>query len=375
MSPVGTPQTMTSRLTAETIESVINALPVQGRVMLRLLLLQYLEISQEDIDYMAADRPDPRFVSGAKPLFQVITHETFQGLVNRVAQYRAQTRRKREQIWLQIDCLRKQIAYGEVLCAQAERLLHERFGLAPDAVKALKSAARSALPKPTIRELDRQWEKDEITEEDYRRKRLGIEYQTDMRKLERERKRLESALRDYTIASYAPLQDHEIGHIWGIPAGTLAARKAKFLHQYLQGLQTALRPTGHLPGDLWKETLNVLASRPVERSIAVYDGMDKSEAALMTNLTAFALKTIPEELESRAWAAIAQSLFALQRLSAIQAERDMEHDALEQAMLQRTSPAPKEQDASSASAEPSQSAQASDWQEHILRSMRGEDRR
>lgn len=374
MSPAGTPLTMTSKLTTETIESAINALPVQGRVMLRLLLLQYLEISQEDIDYMAADRPDPRFVSGAKPLFQVITHETLQGLVNRVAQYRMQTRRKREQIWLQTDCLRKQIAYGEALCAQAERLLHDRFGLDPDAVKALKSAARSALPKPAIRELDRQWEKDEITEEDYRRKRLGIEYQTEIRKLERERKRLESALRDYSIATHAPLQDHEIGHIWGIPAGTLAARKAKFLHQYLQGLQAGLQQTGHPASDLWKETLNVLAGRPVERSMAVYDGMDKTEAALMTNLSAFALKTIPEDLESRAWLAISLSLFALQRLSSIQGEREMDQEALEQVLLHRVAPLAKEP-AATTPADPSQPAQTDDWQEHILRSMRGEDRR
>jgi hypothetical protein len=373
---MSTAQTATAGLTAETIESVIGALPVQGRVMLRLLLLQYLDVTPEDIEYMAADRPDPRLVSGSKPLVQVVARETIQGLINRVAQYRAQTRRKREQIWLQIDCLRKQIAYGEALCAQAERLLRERFGLEADAVGRLHEQARAAISKPAIRELDRQWEKNEIAEDEYLRKRLGIEYQTEVRKLGRERKRLESALRDYTIASHTPLQDHEIGHIWGIPASTLAARKAKFLHQYLQGLQAALQQAGHpVCGDLWKETFNVLAGRPVERSMAAYDGMDKTEAALMANLTSFAMRTIPEELESRAWLAISLSLFALQRLSSIQAERDMNRDALERVLLQRASPALKEQDASSTVAESAQPAQTSDWQEHILRSMRGEDRR
>jgi hypothetical protein len=366
---------MAPALTNEIIESVINALPVQGRVMLRLLLLQYLDAAQEDIDYMAADRPDPRFVSGAKPLVPVITHETLQSLVNRVAQYRAQTRKKREQIWMQIDCLKKQIAYGEALCARAEQLLRGRFGLDAGALKLLRDQSRAALPKPAIRELDRQWDKNEISEEDYRRKRLGIDYQAELRKLDRERKRLESALRDYSIACNAPLQDHEIGHIWGIPAGTLAARKAKYLHQYLQGLQAALPKTGQPSVDLWKETFRVLSARPVERSTVAYDGLDKTEASLMEKLTAFALKTIPEDMESRAWLSISLSLFALQRLSAIQSERDMDDAALDQILLQRASPAPKEPELLPQPETDKPTIQSADWEEHILRSMRGEDRR
>ncbi len=363
---------MATALTPELIQSTINALPIQGRVMLRLLLIRYLDLTQEDIDYMAADRPDPRFVSGAKPLVPVITHETMQSLVNRVAQYREQTRRKREQIWLQGECLRKQIAYGEALCARAERLLQDKFGLSADDVAALKTQARSALPKPAIRELDRQWDKSEVTEEDYQRKRLGIEYQAELRKLERERKRLDTVTRDYAIACQAPLQDHEIGHIWGIPAGTLAARKAKFLHQYLQGLQAVLQTTGQPTLDLWKETFAVLSRLPVERSTAPYDGLDRTETALMANLQSFALKTIPEDLESRAWLAISLSLFGLQRLLLVQSERDMDADALEQALLQRASPILKDASAVGAAAP---SVPMEDWREHILRSMKGEDKR
>ena len=366
---------MTTGLTNEMIESAVNALPIQGRVMLRLLLLQYLDILPEDIDYMATDRPDPRFVAGAKPLVPVISRETIQGLDNRVAQYRAQTRQKREQVWLQIDCLRKQIAYGEALCIQAERLLRERFGLDAAAITLLKAQARAAIAKAAIRELDRQWDKDEISENEYSRKRLGIEYQAELRKLDRERKRLEGALRDYRIVSHASLQDHEIAHVWGIPTGTLVARKAKFLHQYLQGLLTALPQTGQPPVDLWKETFDVLASRPVERSTVPYDGLDRTEASLLERLTTFALKATPEEFESRAWQAISQSLFALQRLSAIQNEREMESVALEQVLLQRSTPLPKasavkpETDAATAA------PQLDDMGEHILRSMKGEEHR
>lgn len=374
---MGPTHTMTTRLTGEMIESAIAALPLQGRVMLHLLLLQYLDVTQEEIEFMAADRPDPRFVSGAKPLVPVVAKETIQGLIDRVAQYRGQTRRKRELVWLQIDCLRKQIAYGEALCAQAERLLRERFGLEAEAVAQLRAQSRAALPKPAIRELDRQWAQNEIEEEQYLRKRLGIEYQCELRKLDRERKRLETALRDYSIVGHAALQDHEIGHIWGIPAGTLVARKAKFMHQYLQGLAAALPRTGPPGPDLWKETFTVLAERPVERSAAPYDNLDRTETSLMEKLNAFASRTMPEELESRAWLAVSQSLFALQRLSALQTERDMDQDAVEQVLLHRAAPAPKEQPAESAepAAESPATIQSDDWREHILRSMRGEDRR
>jgi hypothetical protein len=95
----------------------------------------------------------------------------------------------------------------------------------------------------------------------------------------------------------------------------------------------------------------------------------------MERLTTFAARMTPEDMESRAWLAISESLFALQRLSTIQAEQDRESGALEQAWLQRTAPAPKASPATAphdASAEP---AQPDDWREHILRSMQGEDRR
>ena len=82
----------TTVLTNETIESVINALPIQGRIMLRLLLLQYLDTTPEDVEFIATDRPDPRFASGGKPFLQVIARETLQGITDRIAQYRNRNR-------------------------------------------------------------------------------------------------------------------------------------------------------------------------------------------------------------------------------------------------------------------------------------------
>jgi len=383
---------MATVLTPEQIEAAVNALPVQGRIMLRLLLVQYLDVTQGDVEYMAADRPDPRFLSGQKPKTPYISQETMQGLTDRVAQYRTQARQRRERVSLQITCLQKQIALSEALCSLAEHLLGSRFGMDAEAVQELKKQARTAIPKTAIRELDRKWETEEITEEGYRKERLCIEYQSQLRKLERERRRLEIATREFDTSGGVPLQDHEIGHIWGIPASTLAARKAKYLHQYLQGLQTQLQETRSaaqqaltIPTDLWKETFAALAHRPVERSVAVYDGLEGTETALLDKLTAFASGTLPEEIEGRFWLSIVQesrtnaeygdklkSLFPLQRLSTILAEMDVSPEALQEELVGRVSPKPKAVAGEPLKEKETAELQLGEMGEHVLKSFFGE---
>ena len=61
------PSTMASPLTAELIQDVIANLPIQGRIMLKLLLIQHLDVTHEEILLMVSDRPDPRCVSGKNP--------------------------------------------------------------------------------------------------------------------------------------------------------------------------------------------------------------------------------------------------------------------------------------------------------------------
>jgi hypothetical protein len=380
-------------LSAEQVEAVIKDLPVQGRVVLRLLLLQYLDLTQEDIAYMAADRPDPRFQAGNQPKTPIISREAIQGIADRVEQYRSRVRRKRERTWLQMECLRKQIALSESFCSLAEQFLVSRFTLASDRVQELKKQARTALSKPALRALEQKWEKGEIEEEDYRRERLSIEYQTRLRKLERERKRLETVEREHAIGAGVPLQDHEIAHIWGIPASSLAGRKLKYLNQYLQSLQASVQASKSAadqaalpPVDLWKDTFAALAARPIEHSVAAYDGLERTEEALLEKLRAFADGTFPEEIETRFWLTIVQessqlteygtrlqSLFALQRLAAILAEVDTTPDALEQELLSRISPKPKVAAGESLEEKKTEAPQLSEMGEHVLKSFTGEE--
>ena len=84
--------TMTSPLTAAQIESAIAAMPMQGRIMLRLILLQYFDVTEEEILYMTADRPDPRCVAGTKTTYNILTHEAIKAVRDRRDQYRRQVR-------------------------------------------------------------------------------------------------------------------------------------------------------------------------------------------------------------------------------------------------------------------------------------------
>ena len=77
-----------SLLTVEKIESVIAAMPMQGRIMLRLILLQYFDVTDEEILYIVADRPDPRCVAGTKPTNTTITKESIKVVTDRRNQYR-----------------------------------------------------------------------------------------------------------------------------------------------------------------------------------------------------------------------------------------------------------------------------------------------
>jgi hypothetical protein len=386
--PVAAPAARPSLLTAEQVEEVVGALPIQGRIMLRLLLLQYLDVTREEVEYMAADRPDPRFAAGGKPITPYLSQETIQSITDRAAHYRAQIRHRRERASLQAECLRKQIPRTETMLALAERLLASRFGMTPDEVQLLKKQARAAVPKPEIRELEARWQRNEISEDDYKKRRLAIELQSLIRKADRERRRLDLALRELELANYNALQDHEIAQIWGIPASSLAGRKVKHLQQYLQAVQSRLTASGYTeagqkPVDLWKETFLALSTKPAGRTAAPYDGMEGTEAGLIEKLTFFAAGTFPEEKESQFWVSITtetnhsaehgsrlKSLFSLQRLSAIFSEMDLSPETLEQELMERVSP--KIKDVPQLPAE-EQAPQLGEMAEHVLKSFTGED--
>ena len=365
-------------------------MPMQGRIMLRLILLQYLDVTDEEILYIVTDRPDPRCVAGTKPTNTSMTKESIKVVTDRRDQYRRQVRLKRERTWLQCESLRSLAQFREAFADRARTLLAERFSVSADTLEALRASARTALPKPAIRLLEQRWDADEISAEDYQQQRLSIEFQTQLRLAEKYRTRLKQAERERQSAISAPLQDHEIAHVWGLPASSLAARKVKYLTQYLQALQTRLPTDAAAPAtsplDLWKETFSVLAEQPIERSLSTYDGLEKTESALIDKLTAMVWGALPEEIEFKFWTSlvfgassnamhseITRNLFGLQRLTTVINDMDHSPDAVDSDLLKRTAAIPKiEVGALEDPAGPPQK-EPSEMQTQILNSMRGED--
>lgn len=382
-----------SPLTFELIESVIEALPVQSRIMIRLLLLQYLEPSEDDVQFIVEDQPDSRFMAGDQPREKkslvAATHE----VTERINQYNGFLRQKRERPWLQVECLKKQMALTDLTIRAAEGLLTSKFRVDRAELKDRKQSAVSALPRPEIRRLERALEQEEIAEDDYHRDRMLIEYQTLIRRRERQRRRLKNAEQEYEFSGLAPLQDHEVAHIWGIPLGSLSARKVKALTHYLSALQARLEQEAETSGteqtqsDLWRETFRVLSRKPSQRSIVTFiPGIERTEEALIEKLKTFADGTMPEAAESGFWQLItrvhdsehsgpwhshARAIFALQRLFAIQADSEPTLDELEEDLLKATRPKSKD-DALPAQQADEQPAELSEQALGVLNALAGE---
>lgn len=377
-----------SPLTVEMIQEIITGLPIQGRIILRLLLIQYLDVTHEEILYMVSDRPDPRCVSGKKPV-TTMTQESIAAMIERRNEYRRRARLRRERTWLQCVALTNQARTAKALAIRAAALLSAR-GVSSATIERLTGQARSAVPSTTLRLLEENWDKHEIPAEEYQKHRLVVEMQTQLRFAERFKKRLELAQREQHTSDRTTLADHEIGHIWGIPAGTLAARKVKFLAQYLTVLQTKCSEVA--PGlgsraslDLWNETMQVLSRTPIERSIATYDGLERSESDLLEKLTAYAQIQIPESTETRFWNSLVfgassnamhsettRTLFGLQRLVSVQQDLDLSDEALDEELLKRTTPISQEPE-TPATQQQAGPSELTELQQHILRSFTGED--
>lgn len=379
---------ISSPLTTEVIEEVIAGLPIQGRIILRLLLIQYLDITHEEILYMVSDRPDPRCVSGKKPV-TTMTQESITAMIERRDEYRRRARLRRERTWLQCVALTNQARMAKALATRAAALLGAR-GVSSATIERLTGQARSAVPSTTLRLLEEGWERHEIPAEEYQKHRLVVEMQTQLRFAERFKKRLELAQREQQTSDRTILADHEIGHIWGIPAGTLAARKVKFLAQYLAVVQNkcsgvAAGLDNRFSPDFWTETMQVLSRTPIERSIATYDGLERTESALLEKLTAYAQIRMPEATETKFWNSLVfgassnamhsettRTLFGLQRLVSIQKEVDSSDEALDEELLERTAPISKEPESLATQPQPGP-AELTELQQHILRSFFGED--
>lgn len=349
---------MASTLQYEHIESALKALPLQNQTMIQLLLLQYMDMTQDQIDYMATDQPDSRFLSGTQPTGKTISLEAVQNVASRSNQYKSYYRQKRERPGMHVEFLKQALALIDRKIAMAERLLREDFHTDQEMLKTTKNQAPSVLLRQELRKLDRAWEREELTQKDYQTQRLLLEFQALLRRRAIFRRRLKMSQQEFVTAGTAPMKDHEIAHVWGIPLGSLAARKVKALEQFLTILQKQQDPSPSENGttqplDIWRETFTVLAQRPIERSLVEYDGLEKTEETLLNKLQAFVDGTMSEPEESKFWTSItkvndtefsgswashARSILAFQRLHALLNDMDLSDEALEDEIKAKITP-------------------------------------
>ncbi|WP_447962088.1 hypothetical protein [Nitrospira sp. Ecomares 2.1] len=343
---------MPTTLRFEHIESAIQTLPTQGRTMLQLLLLQYLDLSPESIAYMVNDQPDSRFQAGNQPKGNPLSLEAERNITSRANQYRDYYRQKRERPGMHIEFLTQELKILDKTIQIAERLLTSEFGLTQNGLQDAKTQAPSILLRQELRKLDRGWDNQELSTKEYQAQRLVLEYQSLLRRRGIFRRRLKFAQNDFIVSGNSPLQDHEIAHIWGIPLGSLVARKVKALQQFLTELQKHQdkhsAPDEPLqPINLWKEALDFLSQRPFEKSMVEYDGLGKTEEALLDQLRAFVEGSMSEPEESKFWTSItkvndtefsgtwlsqARSILAFQRLNALLNDMDFSDEGLEESL-------------------------------------------
>ncbi len=332
----------------EQIETALQALSLQNRTMLQLLLLQYIDVTQEEIDYMAWDQPDSRFASGKQPQHgKTISLEAVQNVTSRSNQYKHYYRQKRERPGMQVEFLKQFLTLMDRKIRTAEYLLTSKFTADQETLQTTRTQAPSVLLRQEIRKLDRAWEHEELPQKDFQTQRLLLEFQALLRRRAIFRRRHKIAKQELVTAGALPLKDHEVAHIWGLPLGSLAARKVKALQQFLTLLQQHENSPSNgttQPLDLWRETLTVLAQQPFERSLIEYDGLETTEEILMEKLQAFINGDMSEPEESKFWTSItkvndtefsgswashARSILAFQRLQALINDMDLSDEALE----------------------------------------------
>ena len=347
---------MANHIQFEQIETALQALPIQSRTMLQLLLLQYIDVTQEEIDFIAEDQPDSRFLAGNQPQVKKISLEAVQTVTARSNQYKGYYRQKRERPGMHVEFLQKSLILLDRKIRIVERLLNSDFKTDEETLQATRSQAPTVLLRQELRKLDRAWEHEEVPQKDFQTQRLLLEFQASLRRRAIFRRRYKIAQQDLVTAGTLPLKDHEIAHIWGLPLGSLAARKVKALQQFLTLLQKYEDSPSNgttQPLDLWRKTFTVLSQRPFERSLVEYDGLEKTEEILMGKLKTFVSGNMSEPEESKFWTSItkvndtefsgswasnARSILAFQRLHALLNDMDLSDEALEEELRARITP-------------------------------------
>ncbi len=413
MTTTAPPQTA---LTRAQVETAIAALQPVQRVMVRLLLLAYLDPTPEDIAFMARERSEPNMRAGLKQGGRSqIAHDKISGLPkdwivaveNKVRQFQTQVRGQLIRLNLLADFLTDYLAGLQLETTATEQLLTSECEVGPESLEDLRAQAKLSPLSYALKKLAARADKGEIEEADYLRERLSLEYQARLRQRDRFKKRLNLVLLERPASMLSSLSDEFLAEIWCIAVGPITNRRVKAVQAYVNALASTLKSgldaasfaaavnaglgprlaggsknegigskSVDLAGDLWTQTILALAAdsippitpKPCEHP----EGGTKS---LTAKLRSLAIYELGEDEEVKMWPRTVLCLSCLTVVRAAQQESGIVGRALDEvvARVKTRSAFPRKEAAPAAQeAAPSPEAEALDLEER-LRPFIGDD--
>jgi hypothetical protein len=352
-------------LTREHIETAIASLQPVHRVMLRLLLLPYMDPTSEDIFFMAQERKEPNMRAGGyvsqafggnadirRLKINGVPKEWLVAVEYRAKQYQGHLREHQARLNLLIafygdylDGLQQEInAMAQLLSTECE--------LSQESLDDLRAQARLAPLTYALKKLAVRAEKEEVEEEDYRRERLSLEYQAHLRRHNRFKKRLEQVRLERQSSLASSLSDEFLAEICSISVGPVTARRVKAVQQYVNALATIVKSSltaagfaaavnaGIGPklaggskndgisskpldwaGDLWSQTVQTLAAEPMPSpALKPCDHADGGTKGLTAKLRSAATYELGEDEEVKIWTRTTQCFNCITTLRSVQQE-------------------------------------------------------
>jgi hypothetical protein len=290
-------------LTRAQSETAIASLQPVHRVMVRLLLLAYLDPTPEDIAFMARERSEPNMRAGLKQGGRSqVAHDKISGLPkdwlvaveNKVRWFQTQLRTQLTRLNLLADFLTDYLAGLQLEIRATEQMLTSECEIGPESLEDLRAQAKLSPLTYSLKKLAARADKGEIEEADYVRERLSLEYQARLRQRDRFKKRLNLVLLERQASIMSSLSDEFLAEIWCIAVGPITNRRVKAVQAYVNALASILK-TGldaasfaaavnaglgprlaggsknegigskplDLSGDLWTQTILALAADPI----------------------------------------------------------------------------------------------------------------
>lgn len=358
MPTTAPPTQHTPPVTREQIEKAIDSLLPVERVMIRLLMLQYLDPRPEDVILMAQERAEPQMKAGSRAGGLTVNpdrtvnlpKEWVVAVENRVKQYATQVREHRMRLDLQLNFITDYLEGLRRETEAIETLLLNESGHTAETLRELGVQARLALITYPLKKLMARAEKQDIDEPSFVKERLGLEYQAHLRRYTRFKKRQEHALQERRVFVLSSLSDEHLATVWSIAKGPLLNRRVKAIQKYVTAVSGIVHGSvasgdfaaavnagvgSRMPGgskndgigtqaletkeDLWSKSLLALtpAAPPTELKPCEHDGGGKN---LVGKLRSLATYVMAEEDESKLWARSSQCLSCLSRLITAQQE-------------------------------------------------------